>query len=377
MFKIVRKSVKSKARVGIIETPHGAVKTPCFMVVGTRGVVKSLSSLDLTKLGADIMLANTYHLKLEASEILENKRLRDINNWPHAILTDSGGFQIFSLGGHRKITEEGVEFRHPLSGDKVFLTPEEALNFQHNKIGADIAMCLDVCPPSEAVELEVAEACRQTTAWAQRTLASVSSSSFLVRQSSDKLQRESISQQIFGICQGGVYENLRRAHAQEIAAMAFDGFAVGGLAVGEEGKKVFESLSWSLEYLPEDKPRYAMGVGKLEQMYEAIKMGVDMFDCVVPTREARHGRIYIWSKGDSGPFAELGLELKTIDITNADYKTNFDLICPDHPLSEVAGATYAWLNYLFKINEMLAFRLATAINIWTYLEFFKMIREKI
>lgn len=361
MFHIIKQSGKSKARAGILETPHGAVPSPCFMVVGTRGIVKSLSSEDLIKMGADIMLANTYHLKLAASDILENNKLREINNWPRALLTDSGGFQIFSLSQHRKLTEAGVEFYHPLSGDKIYLTPEEALHFQHNKIGSDIAMCLDVCPPSEAAEKEVAEACRLTTVWADRTLAA----------------KTATNQLIFGICQGGVYENLRRRHAHEIAQMNFDGLAVGGLAVGEDARKVFKSLLWSLEYLPADKPRYAMGVGKPEQMYEAVKMGVDMFDCVVPTREARHGRIYLWSKGDSGVFGELGLELNIIDITKAAYKINFNLICPEHPLSEVATATYVWLNYLFKINELLAYRLATAINIWTYLEFFKKIRASI
>ena len=361
MFHIIKKSADSKARAGILETPHGAVRTPCFMVVGTRGLVKSLASEDLKKLGADIMLANTYHLKLEASDILNSVRLRDINNWPQTILTDSGGFQIFSLGEHRKITEKGVEFRQPLSGEKIYLTPEEALDFQHNKIGADIAMCLDVCPPSEAAEIEVAEACRLTALWAKRTLSA----------------REKNSQQIFGICQGGIYENLRKAHAQEISKLNFDGFAVGGLAVGEDSKKVFEALDWSLQYLPEDKPRYAMGVGNLEQMYEAVKMGVDMFDCVIPTREARHGRIYLWADGHQGAFADLGLELKIIDIAKANYRANFNLICPSHPLPEVANISFAWLNYLFKINEILALRLATAINIWTYLELFKKIRENI
>ncbi len=361
MFKVLKTSKISKARVGEIITAHGVVKTPCFMPVGTRGLVKGLASADLEQLGADIMLANTYHLKLEAENLLQEKRLRELNGWTKPILTDSGGFQVFSLAQWRKITDEGVEFRHPLSGLKIFLTPESCLDFQLNKIGSDMAMVLDVCPPSEAGLNELREACALTTAWAERAL--------LVKKDSGQL--------VFAICQGGTDEALRRQHAQIIGQMSFDGFAIGGVAVGESPDKIKQALSWALEYLPKDKPRYAMGVGDLAQMYEAINLGVDMFDCVVPTREARHGRIYLWQNGKQGIFGDLNLELQVIDIKKSSFQNNFDLICSAHPLPEVAGCSYGWLSYLFKINEVVGAKIATSINLWTYLTFFEKVREKI
>ena len=365
MFKLKKTSKISQARLGKLKTAHGTLKTPFFMPIATKAAVKNLTADDIRRLKSKIILSNTYHLYLTPGmETLgQAGGLRKFMDWRGAILTDSGGFQVFSLSKIRKILPGGVEFRSHIDGSKQVLTPKKVLEIQR-VIGSDIAMILDVCPPSTATHKEVSEAVDMTTKWAKDAMKEIKK----FRDTKDNMAKW---QSYFAIVQGGVYRDLREQSLKELKKMPFDGYAVGGLAVGESNEEMYEVLDYLAPMMPEGKPRYLMGVGTPDNIVEAVKRGVDMFDCVIPTREARHGRLYLWKDrraiGRSPDFYE------AINITNAKYKSDFS------PINN-AGLkmfTKAYLHHLFKTSEPLAMRLATINNLQFYLSLMKEIRSAI
>ncbi|OQA36907.1 MAG: Queuine tRNA-ribosyltransferase [Parcubacteria group bacterium ADurb.Bin326] len=358
MFKLIKKSKKSQARLGILKTAHGTLKTPFFMPIATKAAVKNLTTDEIRELKSPIILSNTYHLYLTPGMEVMKKAggLHKFMDWRGAILTDSGGFQVFSLSKIRKILPQGVEFRSHLDGSKHLLTPKKVLEIQKT-IGSDIAMILDVCPPSTASHKEVAEAVSMTTKWGKEAKRVI------------KLKEFSNSKQLrFAIVQGGIFEDLRLKSLKDLAELDFDGYAVGGLAVGETNQEMYQVLDYLAPQMPDNKPRYLMGVGTPENIVEAVKRGVDMFDCVIPTREARHGRLYLQVKSGFGKgFYE------TINITNAKYKNDFSSINN----SNLKKYSKAYLHHLFKTGEPLGMRLATLNNIEFYLKLMDDIRKYI
>ncbi len=355
-YKRLKQSKRSHARLGRVTTSHGVIQTPFFMPIATKGAVKSLPIETVKSLGAQIILSNTYHLYLQPGlKVLKRfGGLRGYMNWSGPILTDSGGFQVFSLSKIRKIGLNGVEFRSHIDGSLHQLTPKKVLEIQ-KVIGSDIAMVLDVCPSSVATRKEVLAAVEATTRWA--TVAR-------------KLQSRVLDshQHLFGIIQGGLHRDLREQSLHELAALDFDGYAIGGLAVGETPAQMDEVLDYLGPQLPADKPRYLMGVGTPRDIVSAVRSGIDMFDCVIPTREARHGLLYLW-KG-TGDVTKKDF-YETINITNAKYKLD------KKSLPNLPEYSFSYLHHLFKTNEPLALTLATQINVGFYLELMKKIRGAI
>jgi len=371
-----------------LRTPHGTVMGPFFMPIATRGAVKNLTADELEELGAQIILSNTYHLLLRPGVKLLRRYdgLHKFMGWPGPILTDSGGFQVFSLGQHRKITEAGVDFSDPQTGQKYFLTPEFAIEIQQ-VIGSDIMMVLDECPAYPCSKKYAKQSLGLTTRWAQRCKAA-----------RDKIQRPSANrkQLLFGIVQGSTYKDLRIESAKQLVKIGFDGYAIGGVAVGEPRDKMKQILNWVVPELPENKLRYLMGLGRPEEIVEAVKQGIDMFDCVIPTREARHGRLYLWADDLSlrGCFSANPRRPKqslrdcfvgrrrpprndtwysTININNAKFARDLS------PINQTNLKQYskAYLHHLFKTNEPLAMRLATLNNLSFYLSLMSNIRQTI
>lgn len=365
MFKLKQQSTKSRARLGALKTAHGNIETPFFMPIATKAAVKNLTVEELKELGAQIILSNTYHLYLQPGTKILDKvgGLHKLMNWSGPILTDSGGFQVFSLSKIRKIKSNGVEFRSHLDGSKHLLTPQKVLKIQES-IGSDIAMVLDVCPSSKADRSDVAEAVKLTTKWAKTA----------------KIKNQKLKiKNLFGIVQGGLYRDLRLKSLTELVQIGFDGYAIGGLAVGETAQEMYQVLDYLVPEMPDNRPRYLMGVGTPENIIEAVKRGVDMFDCVIPTREARHGRLYISKsrkqkikKAKNQNISEL-FDYEKINITNAKYKNDLS------PINNTNLKQYskAYLNHLFKTNEPLALRLASLNNLDFYLGLMFKIRQKI
>lgn len=336
------------ARAGILTTPHGEVPTPTFMPVGTQGSVKTLRPAEVAATGARIVLGNTYHLWLRPGPdvIAELGGLHNFTKWPHAMLTDSGGFQAFSLAERRKTSEEGFVFRSHLDGSKKELTPEIAMKVQ-GQIGADIAMQLDICPPGDAPKPEVEKACQVTTRWAKRCLAS-----------------KRPDQALFGIIQGGTDPALRTLHAEELAALPFDGLALGGFSVGEPIMRMHEVLEEIGPKLDQERPHYLMGVGTPYDLVRAIGTGIDMFDCVLPTRNARNGQALC--------------KTGKIVIKQARYKTDplpLDPTCSCPTCSE--GYSRSYLRHLYIAGEILVLRLLTAHNLHLYGQLVREAREAI
>jgi len=336
------------ARTGILTTPHGDVPTPTFMPVGTQGSVKTLRPAEVAATGARIVLGNTYHLWLRPGPevVAELGGLHGFTKWPHAMLTDSGGFQAFSLAERRKTTEEGFVFRSHIDGAKKELSPEIAMRVQ-GQLGADIAMQLDICPPGDAPKAEVEKACQITTRWARRCLAS-----------------KRPDQALFGIIQGGSDPALRKLHADELAAMPFDGLALGGFSVGEPIMRMHEVLEEVVPSVDPERPRYLMGVGTPYDLVRAIGCGVDMFDCVLPTRNARNGQAL--------------LRTGKVTIKQARYKTDplpLDPTCSCPTCSE--GYSRSYLRHLFLAGEILVLRLITAHNLHLYGQLVREAREAI
>ena len=334
-FEVTHICAQTGARCGILHTPHGDVETPMFMPVGTLASVKFLSPEDIKKIGSGVILANTYHLWLRPGEDIVAKAggVQKFMNYEGPMLTDSGGFQVFSLADSRKIKEEGVTFKSHLDGSKLFMSPEISIGVQ-NKIGADIIMSFDECIPYPATYDYAKDSVERTLRWAKR--------------GKDAHARPD-EQMLFGIVQGGDYEDLRTHCAQELCAMDFDGYSIGGTSVGEDKETMYRMIDYSIKCLPEDKPRYLMGVGAVNDILEGIERGVDMMDCVLPTRIARHGTC-MTSKG-------------RINIKKAIYKEDFSPLDPECDCECCTNHTKAYLNHLFRCNEGLGNRLMSIHNL--------------
>jgi queuine tRNA-ribosyltransferase len=353
-FEVV-KTDPTGARRGRLTTPHGTVETPVFMPVGTAATVKGLTQEALEELGANILLANTYHLYLRPGHELVRKLggLHRFMSWPRAILTDSGGYQVFSLADLRKITDEGVRFRSHLDGSQHLLSPEKAVEIQL-ALGSDIAMVLDECIETPAPRDKAEAAVRRTTEWARRAR-----HYFL----ECATRNGNLGQQQFGIVQGATFSDLRRESARQVAELDFPGYAVGGLAVGEPHAMTCEMTGEVTALLPRDRPRYLMGVGRPEQLADYVALGVDMMDCVLPTRAARHACLYT-SEG-------------RLLIKSARYAQDQQPIDPACACSVCRRYTRAYLRHLFAAGELTAAILATHHNVHFYLDIMRQIREAI
>lgn len=347
------KKTSGKARRGEMKLNHGVVQTPIFMPVGTYGTVKAMAPNELEEIGSQIILGNTFHLWLRPGlDVIEKHGgLHQFMGWDKPILTDSGGFQVFSLKGLRKITEEGVKFASPINGDKLFLTPEVSMQIQR-VLNSDIVMVFDECTPYKindrpATEEEAAKSMRMSLRWARR--------------SKDEFVRLGNPNALFGIVQGGMYEHLREESLEGLKEIGFHGYAVGGLSVGEPKKemhRIMEKIVWQL---PEDKPRYLMGVGTPEDLVEGVSQGIDMFDCVMPTRNARNGWLFT-RYGD-------------IKIRNSKYKDDLRPLDPTCDCYACKHFSRAYLHHLQKVNEILGARLNTIHNLHYYLHLMQEIRD--
>ncbi len=348
-FELLKESTECKARLGILETPHGKIETPIFMPVGTRATVKTMTPDEVKDLGAQIILGNTYHLHLRPGEDLVEKAggLHKFMNWDGPILTDSGGFQVFSLGDRRKITEEGVEFRSHIDGAKKFISPEKSMEIQ-NKLGSDIMMCFDECAPYPASHDYVRKSMEMTTRWAKRCI---------------DAHKNTDNQALFGIVQGGMYKDLREISARDLVEMDFPGYAVGGLSVGEPRELMCEMLDFTVPLLPKDKPRYLMGVGSPDYLFDAVIRGIDMADCVLPTRIARNGT----AMTSSGKLV----------IKNAKFKEDFTPFDEECDCYVCRNYTKAYIRHLFNVNEILGPRLITIHNLHFLIKLMENIREAI
>jgi queuine tRNA-ribosyltransferase len=377
MFKLLKQSKKSKARLGLVKGAHGDAATPFFMPVATQGAVKHISSEELERLGAGIVLSNTYHLMLRPGEKAIKKfgGLHKFIDWPGLILTDSGGFQVFSLAGTKKrggeglvkLTDKGVSFKSYVDGANFNLTPEYAVKIQTD-LGVDIAVCLDECVALPAERKYLEQSVELTTAWARRS-----------KNYHKKLKgKKSL---LHAVIQGGLDKELRLKSLAGLVKIGFDGYNIGGLSVGETPKEMYRVLDYLVPAMPENCPRYLMGVGYPEQIVEAVRRGVDMFDCVIPTREGRHGRIFIWNKNSSQKLKvksqKSGNFYQTINITNAKFNSDKTPINTTSKLPILREYSRAYLNYLFKIKEPLGARLATLNNLEFYLDLMEKIRRAI
>ena len=356
MFKVIK--TEGLARRGEFTCPHGTVQTPVFMNVGTQGAIKgALSAFDLEHIGTQIELSNTYHLHLRPGDQVVKAMggLHKFMTWNGPILTDSGGFQVFSLSGLRKITEEGVTFASHLDGHRIFMGPEESMQIQSN-LGSDIAMAFDECVENPAPRKYVKDSVERTQRWLERCIKEL-----------DRLNKlpDTVNpgQVLFGINQGGTYDDLRIWHMQQLRNMPVAGVAIGGLAVGEPTETMYHILDVLADYAPEDKPRYLMGVGTPSNIIEAVARGVDFFDCVMPARNARHGRLFTWGGA--------------INMKNAKYIYDDKPIDPQCDCPVCRRYTRSYLHHLFKAEEMLAMRLSVMHNLYFYNKLAERIREAI
>ncbi|WP_029688324.1 tRNA guanosine(34) transglycosylase Tgt [Thermoanaerobacter sp. A7A] len=348
-YRLIKKDSRTNARLGILETPHGVIETPVFMPVGTQATVKAMTPEELKEIGATIILSNTYHLYLRPGHKIIEKAggLHRFMNWDRAILTDSGGFQVFSLNSLRKITEDGVEFRSHIDGSRHFFTPEKVIEIQ-NALGSDIMMSFDECAPYPADYEYVKNSMELTIKWAER---------------GKKAHKNTEKQALFGIVQGGIYEDLRKECAQRLVEMDFPGYSIGGLSVGEPKNVMYDIVDLTTEYLPENKPRYLMGVGSPDDLIEGVIRGVDMFDCVLPTRIARNGTVFT-SKGK-------------LIVRDAPYAEDFSPLDEECDCYTCKNYSRAYIRHLFKANEILAARLATIHNLYFLIKLMERIREAI
>lgn len=346
-FTLIKKDAKTAARRGRLETPHGIIETPIFMPVGTHAAMKAMTPEQVTATGAQIILSNTYHLHLRPGESLVEKAggLHKFMAWDKPILTDSGGFQVFSLP-NKRITEDGAYFRHEISGEEVYLDPARAIAIQE-ALGADIIMAFDECIPYPCDKKYATDSTRKTLRWAEQCL---------------KAQTRK-DQALFGIVQGSVYEDLREMCAREMVAMDFPGYAIGGVSVGEGLELLKKVVAMTAPFLPADKPRYLMGVGLPEDILESVERGMDMFDCVIPTRYARSATL----------FTRRG----KIRLTNKNYRRDFYPIDPSCSCYACTNFSRAYIHHLFNANEVLSAILASIHNVHFYLKMMAEIRESI
>ena len=348
-FQLLKTSRDSMARRGRLTTPHAVVETPIFMPVGTQATVKTLSPEELQEIGAQIVLSNTYHLHLRPGEdiVAEAGGLHRFMNWSHGIPTDSGGFQVFSLSTLRKISEEGVEFRSHISGEKLFLGPEDSIRVQ-NALGADIIMAFDECPPYPAEDAYVLNSLQRTTRWAKRSLAA-------------HMYPE--KQALFGIVQGGMNQDMRKMSAEGLVELDLPGYAIGGLSVGEPKPLMYDVLAYTTPILPADKPRYLMGVGAPDDLFEGVLRGVDMFDCVLPTRIARNGTV----------FTKHG----KLVVRNAKYARDFRALDENCDCYVCKNYSRAYIRHLIKAEETFGIRLTSYHNVYFLVKLMQKIRTAI
>lgn len=348
-YELIKTCKQTGARLGKVHTPHGSFDTPMFMPVGTLATVKTMSPEELKEIGAKIILSNTYHLWLRPGEdiIKETGGLHTFMNWDRPILTDSGGFQVFSLSDTREITEEGVYFRHHLSGEKLFFSPEKAMNIQ-NDLGSDIMMALDECPPYPVSFDYMKRSVERTSRWAERSL---------------QAHTRPSDQALFGIIQGGEYVELRKQSLDDLVSLDFPGYAIGGLSVGEPKNIMYEVLEHTTPFMPTNKPRYLMGVGSPDSLIEGSIRGVDMFDCVLPTRIARNGTC-MTSTG-------------RLVVRNAKFARDFRPIDEKCDCYVCKNYTRAYIRHLIKCNETFGFRLTTYHNLYFLLKLMEQVRAAI
>ncbi|OGY93419.1 MAG: tRNA guanosine(34) transglycosylase Tgt [Candidatus Komeilibacteria bacterium RIFOXYC1_FULL_37_11] len=363
MFELLKKSKKSKARLGVLNTARGKVDTPFFMPIATKAAIKSMEASEVKNLGAQIILSNTYHnlLRPGLDVIKKFGGLHKFMDSDLPILTDSGGYQVFSLAKLRKIIGNDIKFQSHIDGSTHILNPRRVIDIQV-VLGSDIMMVLDECVGLPTTWDKALEALERTSRWAQ-----------LAVDYKNKLNKKSTKikkQLIFGIVQGADFKDLRLRSAKELVAMNFDGYAIGGLAVGETAKVMYQVLDYTVDQLPENKARYLMGVGYPENIIEAVKRGIDMFDCVIPTREARHGKLYIWR---TQPNVSKKNFYTTININNAKFRKD------KTPINNTTLKNYsrAYLHHLFKTGEPLSLKLATLNNLEFYLTLMAQIRQAI
>lgn len=348
-YELLKKDKRTGARRGRIHTDHGTIETPIFMPVGTQATVKSLDQDDLKKMNAQIILGNAYHLYLRPGlEILEKAGgLHKFMNWDRPILTDSGGFQVFSLADLRDINEDGVNFRSHLDGSKHFMTPELSMKIQ-NTIGSDIMMAFDECAPADADYDYTKKSMEMTSRWAERSL---------------EAHKNKDHQALFGIVQGGLFQDLRDQSAKDLISLDFPGYAIGGLSVGEAKEDMFRILEKTTPLLPENKPRYLMGVGSVDALLNGVFSGIDMFDCVLQTRIARNGTA-LTSQGK-------------VVVRNANYKDDFTPLDPECSCPVCQNYTKAYIRHLIKSNEILGARLLTLHNLYFTLNLMERVRNAI
>ncbi|HLR73033.1 MAG TPA: tRNA guanosine(34) transglycosylase Tgt [Pseudogracilibacillus sp.] len=348
-YELIKTCKQTGARLGKVHTPHGSFDTPMFMPVGTLATVKTMSPEELVEMNAQIILANTYHLWLRPGEdiVKEAGGLHSFMNWDRPILTDSGGFQVFSLSKIREIKEEGVHFRHHLSGEKLFFSPEKAMQIQ-NDLGPDIMMVLDECPPYPASHDYMEKSVNRTSRWAERSL---------------NAHRRKEDQALFGIIQGGEYADLRKQSAKDLISLDFPGYAIGGVSVGEPKDIINKVLEETTPLLPNNKPRYLMGVGSPDTLIEGALRGVDMFDCVLPTRIARNGTC-MTSNG-------------RLVVRNAKYARDFNPIDEKCTCYACQNYSRAYIRHLINTNEIFGFRLTTYHNLHFLLELMQQVRTAI
>lgn len=348
-YEFIKACKQTGARLGKVHTPHGTFDTPMFMPVGTLATVKAMSPEELVEMDAQIILSNTYHLWLRPGEdiVKEAGGLHAFMNWKRPILTDSGGFQVFSLSKIREITEEGVHFRHHISGEKLFFSPEKAMQVQ-NDLGPDIMMVLDECPPYPASYEYMEKSVNRTSRWAERCL---------------RAHKRKDDQALFGIIQGGEYKELRKQSAKDLISLDFPGYAIGGLSVGEPKNIMNEVLEETAPLMPADKPRYLMGVGSPDSLIDGAMRGIDMFDCVLPTRIARNGTC-MTSNG-------------RLVVRNVKYKRDFSPIDENCDCYACRNYSRAYIRHLIHTNEIFGFRLTTYHNLYFLLELMKQVRTAI
>lgn len=348
-YSLIASCSHTKARAGVFSTPHGDVETPKFMPVGTVGTVKGVTPSQLQDVNAQMILGNTYHLHIQPGEDIIAKAggLHNFVGWDKPMLTDSGGFQVFSLSQLRQISDDGVKFRSPRDGRIINMTPENSIRIQ-NALGADVIMAFDECPPATATKDEVIIAIERTSKWLQRCI---------------NAHEKADQQALFGIVQGGIYADLRTQSARDLVSLDLPGYAIGGVSVGEKPELIHQIIQWTTPLLPVHKPRYLMGVGSYREMVIAIASGIDLFDCVIPTRLGRHGAALVQGE--------------RINLRNAQYKEDFTPLDPQCNCYTCKNFTRAYLNHLIRSGEMLGYILLSIHNLHELINFTNKIRQAI